>query len=113
MKFRSVFLAGKESEFHAVKQLAREIPDAEVFPISTLDKIALVVAHANLVIGVDTGITHLAAALGRPTIGIYHSTDPAKTGIYGEKDSINYGGKGIIPTPDEIFLGINKLGIEA
>jgi heptosyltransferase-2 len=36
-------------------------------------------AQAGLVIGNDSGVVHLAAALGTPTIGLYGSTDPAWT----------------------------------
>ena len=34
-------------------------------------------------LGVDTGLTHLAAAVGVRTVGIYCGSDPALTGIYG------------------------------
>ena len=34
-------------------------------------------------VGVDTGLTHLAAALGARTVGIYCGSDPALTGLYG------------------------------
>ena len=37
----------------------------------------------RLVIAGDTGPLHLAAALGRPVVGIYGPTDPARTGPYG------------------------------
>ena len=32
-------------------------------------------------IGLDTGLTHLAAALGRPTVGIFCDYDPALVGL--------------------------------
>jgi heptosyltransferase-1 len=43
------------------------------------------------VFGVDTGLAHLAVALGRPTIGIYCATDPAATGLYGSIHATNVG----------------------
>lgn len=38
---------------------------------------------AVAVIGVDSGPTHLAAALGKPGVAIYGPTDPARHGPYG------------------------------
>jgi heptosyltransferase-1 len=38
-----------------------------------------------LAIGGDTGPIHLACALGRPVVGIYGPTDPARNGPYGTR----------------------------
>ena len=38
-----------------------------------------------LAIGGDTGPLHLACALGRPVVGIYGPTDPARNGPYGTR----------------------------
>jgi heptosyltransferase-1 len=37
------------------------------------------------VIAGDTGPLHLACALGRPVVGIYGPTDPARNGPYGTR----------------------------
>jgi heptosyltransferase I len=41
-----------------------------------------------LAIGGDTGPIHLACALGRPVVGIYGPTDPARNGPYGTRFKI-------------------------
>ena len=41
------------------------------------------VASARAVIGVDTGLLHLAVALKVPTVAIFGATDPALTGPVG------------------------------
>ena len=46
-------------------------------------------ATASIVIGLDTGLTHLAAALGRPTVGIFCDYDPALVGLTGDADAAN------------------------
>jgi len=56
-----------------------------------------ILARAAAVVGVDTGLAHLAVALKRPTIGLYLSTQPALTGLYsdggsGSRGTINLGG---------------------
>jgi ADP-heptose:LPS heptosyltransferase len=38
-----------------------------------------VLAACEIVIGVDTGLIHLAAALGRPTVTLFASTSPSLT----------------------------------
>ena len=52
-----------------------------VVPRLPLTELAGVLAGAAVVIGLDTGLTHLAAALGRPTVGIYCGSRPAETGV--------------------------------
>ena len=39
------------------------------------------VARAEGVVGVDTGLVHLAAALGTPTVALFVATDPALAGV--------------------------------
>ena len=39
---------------------------------------------AAAVVGIDSGPTHLAAALGKPGVAIYGPTDPARHGPYGD-----------------------------
>jgi heptosyltransferase-1 len=64
---------------------------------------------ARIVVGVDTGLTHLAVALGRPTIGLYRATDPAATGLYGSSRALNLGGIGIVPSSDEVASATQRL----
>jgi heptosyltransferase-1 len=52
---------------------------------------------------VDTGLTHLGVALGRPSVGIYVSTHPAYTGLYGESVIANLGGPQAVPSAQAVF----------
>lgn len=64
------------------------VPDK--MPLSTA---ASILQGAGCVVGVDTGLAHLAVALGRPTVGLYLSTQPALTGLFPESASVvNLGG---------------------
>jgi ADP-heptose:LPS heptosyltransferase len=49
-----------------------------------LDELAAWLGGAKLYIGNDSGITHLAAALGIPTLALFGPTDPAKWAPRGE-----------------------------
>lgn len=42
----------------------------------TLGEVARVLAGAKFVVSVDTGLSHLTAALDRPNITLYGPTDP-------------------------------------
>ena len=41
--------------------------------------------RSRLMVGPDTGPTHLAAALGVPTVGLFGPTDPQRNGPYGSR----------------------------
>ncbi len=79
----SVLPAGNEAERAAAHRIALDVPGSVVAPPADLSGLAALLAHAWAVVGVDTGLTHLAVALGRPTVGIYCSTEPRLTGLHG------------------------------
>jgi heptosyltransferase-1 len=56
-----------------------------------------VLGRARLVVGLDTGFTHLAAALGVATIGIYCDHEPAAAGVTGDGFTASLGGIGKVP----------------
>lgn len=56
---------------------------AKVWPGMPLGELIERMTTAALVVGVDSGLTHLAAALDRPVVGLYGPTDPSLTGIRG------------------------------
>ena len=64
---------------------------------------AYVLCGARSVIGVDTGLLHLANALDKPLIGIYTDSDPVKTGVQPSAWAENMGGIGCPPRPEEVF----------
>jgi len=54
-----------------------------VLPRLSLTELAGWIAHARVCVGVDTGLAHLAAALGTPQVTLYGPTLPALTGAIG------------------------------
>jgi ADP-heptose:LPS heptosyltransferase len=54
--------------------------------------------------GNDSGVTHLAAALGRPTTAVFVATDPRVWAPVGAHVRV-VGGVGAAPTVDEVFVG--------
>ncbi len=80
---------GAEHERQRAERLAAGFSHVEVLPKLTLAQVAAQLAGANAVVSVDTGLSHLTAALDRPNITIFGPTDPGLIGGYG-KTSIRW-----------------------
>jgi heptosyltransferase-1 len=103
--YTSVLCGGNAREREAAARLAAAIPGAVAAPAMGLAQAAEMLGHAALVAGVDTGLTHLAVALGRPTVGIYCATRPELTGLHG-RDGVNLGGPGRAPTVESVAAAL-------
>ncbi len=75
---------GAEHERQRAERLAAGFSHVEVLPKLTLAQVAAQLAGANAVVSVDTGLSHLTAALDRPNITIFGPTDPGLIGGYGK-----------------------------
>jgi heptosyltransferase-1 len=67
---------GSAVERERASRLASAIPGAVAAPAMSIPDLAGLLAGARAVVGVDTGLTHLAVALKIPTVAIYTATDP-------------------------------------
>ncbi|MWN05445.1 lipopolysaccharide heptosyltransferase RfaC [Gilliamella sp. Pas-s95] len=65
-------------------RLAQGFQHVEVLPKCPLSDIATIIAGAKAVVSVDTGLSHLTAALDRPNITLFGKTDPKLIGGYGK-----------------------------
>lgn len=100
---------GTDDERARCEILARDIPRAIVPPRMSLEDLAALFRASRAVLGVDTGLTHLAAALGAAVVGIYCATDPGLTGLYGSPRAQNLGGIGQTPDPERVRDALGKL----
>lgn len=78
---------GNPAEKQRAERLAQAHNYAEVLPKLTLAEVAQVLANAQGCVSVDTGLSHLAAALDRPNVILFGPTDPGLVGGYG-KDQV-------------------------
>lgn len=78
---------GAEHEHQRALRLAEGFPHVDVLPKLTLEQVAAVLAGAQTVVSVDTGLSHLTAALDRPNITLYGPTDPGLIGGYGKNQT--------------------------
>ena len=109
--FRILLPSGSAREQAAAAKITAAIGDgALALPRTGIRELAGVIAQARMAVGVDTGLLHLAAALGRPTVGIFRDSDPAQTGVLA-RDAVNLGGLRSCPTVDEVRAALARLGI--
>jgi len=106
---RCILPWGSEAERLRCERLASAIGDALVPRRMALDELARLFGGARGVAGTDTGVTHLAAALGVPTVGIYCGSDPALTGLYGGARIRNLGDNGAPPATAAVAAALEGL----
>jgi heptosyltransferase-1 len=97
---------GSEAERDRAQRIAAAAGGTAIPRRLGIDELASLFAGAATVVGLDTGLTHFAAALGVPTVGIYCGSDPALTGIYGARRATNVGAAGRAPAVDEVLSSI-------
>ncbi|CDG23257.1 Lipopolysaccharide heptosyltransferase 1 [Xenorhabdus poinarii G6] len=103
---------GAEHEHQRALRLAAGFSHVDVLPKLSLSEIAHILAGAEAVVSVDTGLSHLTAALDRPNITLFGPTDPGLIGGYGKDQhsltSVDNTMEGIMPREVELLLQ-NKL----
>lgn len=82
--YKVVVCWGNDQERQRAQRIANERPHVRVLPKTSLSELAATIAAVDGLIAVDTGLGHLAAALGIPTVSVYGSTDARLTGAIGK-----------------------------
>lgn len=92
------------------ERIASSLQHAHIPLALSLQAVATLLGQCAGVVGLDTGLTHLAAALGTPVAAIFCATDPALTGVYGAIRARNLGGPGRSPSVREVFDALQACG---
>ena len=100
---------GSEGERVAAQQLAAQMPNARVLPKLPMMDAVLLAQRAALAVGVDTGLTHIAAAFNRPTIELYCDSPRWKTEGNWSPNIINLGDRGEAPTVAQVAAALATL----
>jgi heptosyltransferase-1 len=100
---------GSPTEKEEAERLAAALPNATVLPkLSMMDAVELA-RHAALAVGVDTGLTHIAAAFVRPTVEIYCDSPRWKTEGNWSPRIVNLGDTGNPPSVNEVVAAARSL----
>jgi len=86
-----VLTYGDSTEQARAQEISKGLEHTSVLPAMGLSGVADVLAESAGIVTVDTGLGHLANALGKPLVAIYGSTSPELTGPCGKKQNIIVG----------------------
>jgi heptosyltransferase-1 len=93
---------GSEAEHARSLRIAGALTGARATERMPLDGVAKLIAGAQFVVGVDTGLLHLAAALGVPLVAIFTGSQPTLTGPVGSGPIAVLGANGIVPSIESV-----------
>jgi heptosyltransferase-1 len=100
---------GTDMERARSKRIAAAVPGARAEERKPLDQVAALIAGAQFVVGVDTGLLHLAAALGVPLVAIFTGSQPGLTGPVGSGPIAVLGTDGAPPAVDAVIEAVEKV----
>lgn len=100
---------GTPAERARSEAIAASVRGARVPERAPLDQVARLIAGAHCVVGVDTGLLHLAAALGVPLVAIFAGSKPHLTGPVGSGPLVTLGAPGRPPAMDEVYEALQRI----
>jgi heptosyltransferase I len=107
--FSVVLPWGNESERQRSLKIASALPDAIVPQLQPLDQVARMIARAAFVVGVDTGLLHVAAALSVPLVAIFVGTEPGQHGPLGSGKIEIVGALGATPSTADVCAAVARI----
>ncbi len=107
--YKVVFPWGSPEEMRISAFMTSQVPSAILPRAVSIEEVFSLVAHAALTIGVDTGLTHLAAALGKPTVEIYCDSPKWKTEGFWSSNIANLGNCKDIPQVSKVLQAADSL----
>lgn len=99
-------------EKKTVEILSKNLLNVLILPNLPLINIIILLKYVLLVIGLDTGLTHIAAALCCSTIELYCDSPRWKTEGNWSSQIVNLGDVGMIPSIEEVIQAISILNIK-
>ena len=105
-----VLPSGSEAEFARSKTIAGDLDDVRFLDREPLAAVTQAIADADLVVGIDTGLLHLAAALQVPLVAIFvGASNPRLTGPVGSGPIVVLGGNGAMSSAADVVAAIDKV----
>ena len=106
--YQLIFPWGNAAEKKISALIASQTPRAIVPRAFSIREAYPLIANAALTIGVDTGLTHLSAVLGKPTVEIYCDSPKWKTEGYWNRIIANVGDYQECPSVDEVLNEVSS-----
>jgi len=100
---------GSDKERGEAEAIAAGIPTAEVMPRMSITECTQMIERATLVAGTDTGLVHIAEALGRPTVMLFTETSQFLYGVNVPGRAVALGGDGVVPRLEEVLAAVESV----
>jgi heptosyltransferase-1 len=100
---------GSEIEHARSLRIANALTGARATDRMPLDGVVRLIAGAQFVVGVDTGLLHLAAALGVPLVAIFTGSQPSLTGPVGNGPIAVLGADGVVPSVESVVGAVVRV----
>jgi len=100
---------GDATEEGRARRIAVAAPPAVVAPRMSIQEAAALLAHAQVVVGVDTGLLHLAAAFSVPAVGIFCDSEPLDAQPVGAGPTAYRGAVGESPAPADVLEAVGEV----
>lgn len=104
-----VLLAGNDREAKRAQDLLEARQGVRIQPKSSLTELAHLMVSARIMVGLDSGLTHLSAALGVDTIGIYKASTPTRTPLVGAGFTASLGDRGKEPSLQTVMSAVTRV----
>jgi lipopolysaccharide heptosyltransferase II len=127
-----ILLTGSASEKNLTDELAMKIGEGSLSAAGLfgLDEFICLVKHAPVMLSVNTGTIHIAAAVGTPIVVLYAETNPqhtpwsvpckvlyfsvpdnlkSKNEVIVHVNNTHYASPALLPTADEVVNAVNEL----
>src|SRR5436305_3335703 len=102
---------GNQVERRRSEEIAAALPNATIPDLQPLDQVARMIAMASFVVGVDTGLLHVAAALSVPLAAIFVGTEPGQHGPLGAGKIEVVGTLGEMPSVADVRAAVERIAI--
>ena len=100
---------GSDSELRRSDRLGVRGGRTLTAPKLSLGQLSALISNAELVVGLDTGLTHLAAAFSRPVVGIFCDSNPIDACPEGPGPTAYRGHIGNPPGVEEVLDAIREV----
>jgi heptosyltransferase I len=107
--FDQILLSGTSSETARSERIAAPLSRVRVKEPQTILQIADLIAGATFVVGLDSGFTHIAAALGTPLVAIFTDTDSVQAAPVGPGPIEVVGARGRPPSVDTVVRAVERV----
>jgi lipopolysaccharide heptosyltransferase II len=105
-----ILLTGSEAEKHFTDDLEENIGEGSfsVAGMLDLDEFICLVKHAPVILSVNTGTAHIAAAVGTPVVVLYAQTNPQHTPWKAPHKVLPYPVPAYLRSRNEVIAYVNK-----